>query len=101
MGSRARAQRATPQLSPLRVKMQRLPSEKGGLSGGLRVGAEFGDQSGPGPAPALCRAPVPASQRGSCPFPRVLVLGVLPGWPGVQWVIVPWVLTVHGRKPRF
>lgn len=54
--------------------MQR-PSEKGGLSGGLRVGAEFGDQSGPGPAPALCRAPVPASQRGSCPFPRVLVLG--------------------------
>lgn len=66
-----------------------------GLSSGTRVG----------PAPLcagpLCRAPVPAFQRGSCPFPRVLVLGVLPGWPGVQWVIVPWVLTVHGWKPRF
>lgn len=37
--------------------MRRLLSERGGLSGGLRVGAEFGDQSGP--SPPLCRAPVP------------------------------------------
>ena len=57
-----------------------------GLSSGARVG--------PGLPPALCRGPVPAFQRGSCPFPRALLLDVVPGWLGVPWVIVS--LGPHG-----
>lgn len=74
--------------------MRRLPSERGSLSGDLRVGAEFGGQSGSRPPSCSVQGPCACLSERELPLPRAPVLDVAPGWLGVPWVIVS--LGPHG-----